>query len=381
MFQFTFQFAQALSLAGHRVHLITGPRPELVSSSPNLKVVEALPTWHPNADLGSPSLRRKVRRVGRALLLAESWRRVLKYVRENRPDIIQFGDLRYALDTSSLLVVAKYGGAKAVVDVAHNPLPYDVTSRTRAVEKSGRLSRALLSRAYRACDLVLVLGEGPKAELMGAFPDVKRAVVCGHGDYSAVLTSHNVPAPSTVPPRLLFFGSWTKYKNIPLMLDAFEMVRATHPEARLTIAGPVMPDVDENHITERADRIGNVDLKPGYIAMNDLPELFGSHRALVYSYATVNISGSIHMAYTFGRPVLATDVGSMRDAVEDGVTGLITASDPSSIAEAMLRILRDDDLADRMGENAGRHARDASSWAGVAERAVAGYMDVLPSEP
>lgn len=377
MFQYSFQFAEALARAGHRVRLLTGPRPELTSCTSNLEVIEAFPTWHPNDDLGGSTFRRKTRRVGRALLLAESWRRALFYARRHRPDIVQCGELRYPLDTVSLLAMTKFGGARAVVDVAHNPLPYDITSRTQAVEKTGRLTRRLLTAAYEACDLVLVLGDGPKAALRRAFPGVDRVQVCGHGDYTSVLASHDVTPPSQAPPSMLFFGAWTKYKNIPLMLDAFALVREKMPEARLTLAGPVMPDVDQYGISGRATEIGNVDLKPGYVAMADLPDLFGAHRALIFTYATVNISGSIHMAYTFGRPVVATDVGAMRDAVQDGVTGLLAAPDAASIAEAMLQVLRDPGLADRLGRQASRHAEEASSWAGVAGKAAAGYFGVL----
>lgn len=377
MYQFSFQFAEALAQAGHRVRLLTGPRPELTSSSPNLDVIEAFPTWHPNVELDGSSLRRKTRRLKRALLLAESWRRILFYLRRHRPDVVQFGELRYPLDTASLLAVALLGRARAVVDVAHNPLPYDVTSRTQGVEKSGTLTRKLLAGAYGACDLVLLLGDGPKAELENSFPHVRRTAVCGHGDYSSVLASETVRSPSEAPPHLLFFGAWTKYKNIPLMLDAFALLRERMPEARLTLAGPVMPDVDEDDVVERAGTIGNVDLRPGYVAMGELPELFGSHRAVVFTYTTVNISGSVHMAYTFGRPVVATDVGAMRDAVQDGVTGTLAATNAVSIAEAMHRLLREPALADRMGREAGQRAQDHSSWAGVAEKAVAEYRAAL----
>lgn len=124
--------------------------------------------------------------------------------------------------------------------------------------------------------------------------------------------------PSAAPPHVLFFGAWTRYKNIPMLLDAFELVRRNLPEARLTLAGPVMTDIDLEAITARAQAIGHVDLIPGYVDLSDLPRLFASHRAVNFPYETVNISGSVHMAYTFGRPVVATDVGSMADAVEHG---------------------------------------------------------------
>ena len=227
----------------------------------------------------------------------------------------------------------------ALVDVAHNPLPYDVNGKTESVEKGGRLTRSMLGAAYRACDLVLVLGEGPRSNLLAAFPELDRVAICGHGDYSSVLASEGVPPPSAAPANVLFFGAWTKYKNLPLLLDSFELVRRQLPDARLTIAGPVMPDVDLPVIAERAAAIGNVELRPGYVPMTELRDLFAGHRVVVFTYETVNISGSVHMAYTFGRPVVATDVGSMRDVVQPGVTGLLTANDARSIADAMVEIL------------------------------------------
>lgn len=378
MFQFAFQFAQALAEAGHEVELVTGPDPELSSTTAGLTVRSLLPTWHPNGgtDPASP-LRHKLRRVWRAFLLVESWRRVIFHLRRSRPDVAQFGELRYALDTVAFLLSGRFGRARVTVDVAHNPLPYDVNGKNQSVEKAGALTHRLLSAAYTSCDLVLVLGEGPRAELLTHFPGVRKTAVCGHGNYTAVLDRTSVQTPSAAPPSALFFGAWTKYKNIPLMLDAFALVRAELPEAGLTLAGPVMPDVDLADITARADSIGHVDLRPGYVDLSDLPTLFGAHRTVVFTYATVNISGSVHMAYTFGRPVVATDVGSMSDAVEHEVTGLLAAPDAASVASALMIMLGDPARADRMGAEAATRAGEEASWSGVAERALVAYGEAL----
>ena len=377
MFQFTFQFGEALARQGHRVLLLTGPDPELRSNTPGFEVVEIFPTWDPNVELGGSGLRRKLRRVGRALRLVESWRQAMETIRRVRPDVAQFGELRYPLDSASFLLLARRCPGTALVDVAHNPLPYDVNGASGSVEKGGRLTRWLLDRAYRACDLVLVLGDGPRATLESAFPGLRRVAVCGHGDYSSVLAADRTPPPSSAPPHALFFGAWTKYKNLPLLLDAFALVRRELPAARLTIAGPVMPDVDMPAITRRAAEIGHVDLHPGYVPMDQVAGLFGAHRAVVFTYATVNISGSVHMAYTFGRPVVATDVGSMSDAVQDGVTGLLTAPEPAAVAEALVTILDDPAAANRMGAQGARRVDDAASWTTVVDKAVPAYRDAV----
>lgn len=377
MFHFTFLFGEALARQGHRVLLLTGPRPELRSATPGFEVVSLFPTWDPNVELGGSTLRRKLRRVSRALRLVESWRQAIGMIRLVQPDLAQFGELRYPLDSAMFLRLARRCPDVALVDVAHNPLPYDVNGTSDSVEKGGRLTRRLLDKAYRACDLVLVLGDGPRATLDTAFPGLPRVAVCGHGDYSSVLTADQAPPPSAVPPNTLFFGSWTRYKNLPLLLDAFALVRRTLPDARLTLAGPVMPDVDLDAITRRAEDIGNVDLRPGYVPMADVPGLFAAHRVVALTYTTVNISASVHMAYTFGRPVVATDVGSMSDAVLDGRTGLLSAAEPAAVAAALVRILGDPATADRMGEQASARVDDAASWTSVVEKAVPAYRDAL----
>jgi glycosyltransferase involved in cell wall biosynthesis len=378
MFQFSYLFGEALAALGHQVTLLTGPSPELASRRAGFVVDPSLPTWHPNQGLETGGLRRKARRALRALQLVGAWGTVLVRVRRERPDVVQFGELRYTLDTAAFALVARFGGARAVVDVAHNPVPYDVTGSSDSVEKSGRLTRALLARAYAAADLVLVLGEGPRTELLRAFPGVRRTAVCGHGDYSALVRSEAADVlPSAAPPAALFFGAWTKYKDIPLLLDGFALVREELPEATLTLAGPVMPDVDLEEVRRRAEPIGGVDLRPGYVAIEDLPELFAQHRAVMFTYATVNISGSVHMAYTFGRPVVATRVGAMEDAVEDGVTGLLAEPTPRAVADAMLAVLGDPERADALGAGAREHAERSSTWSGVAEKAVAAYRETL----
>lgn len=381
MFQFSFLFAEALAAAGHRVTLVTGPEPELAARTEGLEVRPVLPTWHPNAGAdAAPTRWRRLRRVGRALRLLESWRRVLVLLRRERPDVAQFGELRFLLDTVAFVLLARLTRPTTLVDVAHNPLPYDVTSSGGAVEKGGRLTRGLLARAYAACGVVLVLGDRPRSDLQRLFPGVHRVAVCGHGDYAAVLGPAAVPPPSAAPPAALFFGAWTKYKDLPLLLDAFALVRERMPEARLTLAGPVMPDVDLPALTARAAEIGQVDLRPGYVPMAELPALFGAHRVVMFTYSTVNISGSIHMAYTFGRPVVATAVGAMADNVEPGRTGLLVDPDPAAVAEAVLTVL-DPATADAMGAAATAHAEQRASWSGVAAKALAAYESARPAKP
>ena len=60
-------------------------------------------------------------------------------------------------------------------------------------------------------------------------------------------------------------------------------------------------------------------------------------------------------ANSFGKPVIAGNSGGIPDAVIDGVTGLlVNPEDPKEIAQAIIRLLKDEALAKRLGENGRR---------------------------
>jgi glycosyltransferase involved in cell wall biosynthesis len=378
LFQFTYNLGDVLAKAGHQVTLLTGPDPEFAANLPNYKIVSLFPTWHPNQDDTSSGPRRKLRRAGRAGLLAWSWVRLIRYTRRHQPDIVQVGELRFALDSVFAILLGKLKRGTAMVDVAHNPVPYDVHGSSDSVEKSDAVTTRALRAAYRSFDLVMTLGPGPRDQLLSVFPEVRRTAIIDHGSYSQYdKEAAAAPTPGAVPPRVLFFGSWTRYKNLPLLLEAFAKVRAQIPEAELIVAGPVMPDVDLAAIEALAASIPGVRLRPGYVATEDVPMLFGGARLVALPYEIINISGVVHLAYTFGRPVVATDVGSMRDVVTDGVTGLLAPPSVDEFAAALLTLLAAPAEADRMGRETQEYVARELSWEGSAARVVAGYRSAL----
>jgi len=84
---------------------------------------------------------------------------------------------------------------------------------------------------------------------------------------------------------------------------------------------------------------------------------------------------AISEAWARRKPVIASRVGEIPYRVKHGVNGiLVDPSDPKALAEAMLEVARDDELADKMGRN-GR--KDVFSWREIAEKSIQLYERVV----
>jgi glycosyltransferase involved in cell wall biosynthesis len=99
---------------------------------------------------------------------------------------------------------------------------------------------------------------------------------------------------------------------------------------------------------------------------------------VVLPYVQASQSGVVPIAYAFGKPVVATTVGGLPDAIEDGVTGiLVPPADESALADAVTRILLDADLRHRLGDAARRRFESTLSAEAVARMTLDVYRQGL----
>ncbi len=83
-------------------------------------------------------------------------------------------------------------------------------------------------------------------------------------------------------------------------------------------------------------------------------------------------------AMAHGRPVVATAVGGLVDAVEDGVSGLLTPPrNPAALRTAIERLLGDVELRAQLGEAARSAALGRFSWQASTEATARAYRDAL----
>jgi glycosyltransferase involved in cell wall biosynthesis len=117
----------------------------------------------------------------------------------------------------------------------------------------------------------------------------------------------------------------------------------------------------------------------GRVSREDLAELYaGARFAVVPSIWPEPLGRAVLEAAFSGVPVVATRAGGISDAVEDGTTGLLVEPrDDAALAEAMVRLWQDPELAGTMGDAAGRLVRERFSPSHIARGAEEIYATAL----
>jgi glycosyltransferase involved in cell wall biosynthesis len=146
------------------------------------------------------------------------------------------------------------------------------------------------------------------------------------------------------PPRIISIGRLAFPKDFATLVEALRRVEAEH-EAVLVGDGPDLHDVTAE-IRRRglSTQIGLVG------ARRDVGDLLAEADVFVLSSRSEGFPISILEAMAAGLPVVASDVGGVAEAVVDGTTGLLVPSgDPSALADALQRLLRDAELRRSFG--------------------------------
>jgi len=359
LFQFAAQLGSALADRGEHVELWTGPDPEITSAEARFNIRPILPTWHPNDNPDCSHLRYLLRRGRRAGQLVLAWLVLTGQLRRRPPRAVLFSQWRFTFEPWFVVAIGKLLPHTVFGIVAHEPLPRSDAKDT-SKPKEGWLLQTSFAAAWRQIDVAFVLGPQTRQIVLDHWQPDGEVIVIPHGD-SGTMRRGRPPVPvAQTEPVALFFGTWTTYKGIDVLIDAFGLVRAQIPTARLILAGAISADVDGPQLLARAAANG-VDARPGYLAMDDVPGLIESARVLVTPYIRASASGVAHLAYTFGRPVIGTTVGDLPASIEDGVTGLLVPpNDPERLAAAMLRLLKDPQMAAELG--AAGQAAVERSW-------------------
>jgi len=178
-------------------------------------------------------------------------------------------------------------------------------------------------------------------------------------------------------PNVLFVGRLEKRKGFGFLLDAFKIVRAEVPQARLLVVG-AFDDDDKKPFVEyvRRNRIHGVRFI-GRVPEEELPRYY--HTCDVFCAPSLGYEsfGMVLVeAMAAGKPVVASAIPGYTEVVKSGAEGLLVPpGDSQALARAIIHLLNNPQLREWMGEM-GRKKAARYSWRQIASEVLEYYQEV-----
>ncbi|HEX7097564.1 MAG TPA: glycosyltransferase family 1 protein [Acidimicrobiales bacterium] len=172
-------------------------------------------------------------------------------------------------------------------------------------------------------------------------------------------------------PYVLALGTVEPRKNYPALLRAFDAVADKMPGVRLVIAGPDGWDSARFEETLAACRHRDRVTRIGMVDEDRRAALLRDAHALVYPSLYEGFGLPPLEAMSVGVPVLATDIGAVREVAADAAL-LVPTGDDTALAEALVRIVEDDALRTDLAHR-GRLRAASYDWSKTAAGLVALY--------
>jgi glycosyltransferase involved in cell wall biosynthesis len=247
--------------------------------------------------------------------------------------------------------------------------------------------RAVLSAAAQAASAVVVMTDAARRRLCDRFGvDGEKVVTIPHG--AAMGRDRALTSPTR--PTILSWGLLGPGKGVEWVIDALCELRDLRPHPRYIVAGRTHPkvfaadgDAYRSMLMRRAWSHGvspHVTFDPDYRDAASLGALIRSADVVVLPYDSQDqvTSGVLVDAVAAGRPVVATAFPHAVELLSGGAGIVVPHRDPSSLAEALRRVLTEPGLAARMAGEAARLAVDLA-WPAVAVQYAALTDHVLSS--
>ncbi len=173
---------------------------------------------------------------------------------------------------------------------------------------------------------------------------------------------------------ILFFGRIKKYKGLEYLIKAEPLIVKEIPNVKIIIAGKGDDLEKYQNMMVNRDKFIIYNYRISY---EEGAKLFKICSLVVLPYVEASQSGVIPTAYGFCKPVVATDVGSIPEIVDHGVTGLIVPPrDEEALSRAIIYLLKNYDIRSKMGINAHKKLKRDLSWEPISNIIINVYNKV-----
>jgi len=289
--------------------------------------------------------------------------RIMKAIRRLQPDIVWF-NLVFSTFATQEDPVCAFGGlcapalSRALGYYTHVTLHHiieHVDFSGAGVRQEGvfRLGSELATRMLLKANSVSVLLSGYRRTLQEKYA-AQNVLLGKHGVFGHCPSPPAFSERGDPDHRILAIGHWGTYKRLETLMDAFPAILKKMPSAKLVIAGAnhhTKPGYWESFKESRKEN-SRIEFL-GYVAENDIPQLFRTSSIVVMPYdSATGSSGPAHQACQYGVPIVCADLQDLRTmaADEDMAVSFYNTGDAADLAAKIVEILQSNDLQTAMAQ-------------------------------
>lgn len=241
-----------------------------------------------------------------------------------------------------------------------------------------KLHNVVMLRFVGLVDRFIAVSEAEKSEVTRQGIPRSKVEMVYNGISSRYTELEKVKQKESGDRKILYLGRLTNSKNIELLVKAMPYVKERERDAKLILAGADWGA--RKNLENLASTLGvetSVTFR-GEVTEEQKMDLFASCDIFVHPSLQDIFSLSILEASTAGLPVIAFKVGGNSEMIIHGQTGMLV-DDLSSeaLSAAIINVLCDKELAQRMGEKAREFTLSKFSWEETISRLERIYYDVI----
>ena len=364
--EYVFQIiADSLAKNGHKVWVITNNgQGETYQESDNLKIVKVNPVLEYKGGI-PPSLSQNIQYVINAFKVAR------KLVKKENIDLIHSNNFSPALAGSLISSFTKVPHITTIHDIFSI---YDKDFWKKWAEQSGTsYTNARLVPFFERLmmrfklDCIHTVSDATKDDIihLGAKKPIHVIPNC--------IEDTKPEKTELKKEQFAYLGRLVFYKNVEVLLRAWNDIVKQYPNAKLIIAGD---GPHKTRLQDLAKDLKNI-IFTGFVTPEEKSKILSESNALLFPSLIEGFGLVILEAFAQKRPVLTSNIPPMSDIVDQKTGYLIDPHDEKKWAEKIISLIKEPELSNKMGEEGYKILEEKYNQALFYQKLISMYQTVL----
>lgn len=283
--------------------------------------------------------------------------KMCQMIKRFNPDVVH---VTYPLDTWEMML---FQFRKKMLITLHDPFPHSSKKNLR-----NAIARRI---SIKVIPKIVLLNKTQKESFESYYGVSKKHIHINRlGFYNCILNfKPNISKDSNI--NILFFGLISPYKGLEYLCEAMIKVHEVFSNVKLTIAGGGKIYFDFSLYRQ----LDYIEVRNHYIGMEELASLLNRSSFVVCPYKDATQSGVIMTSFAMQCPVIASDVGALKEQIENGKTGiLVPACNVNALSNAIIELIKNPTLLQEMKNNIKEiNTSGINSWKIIADNYLSIY--------